>query len=157
MHLVLVGDGPELAKLQSKAAQLGVTEAVHFVGRRKDVGDWLAAMDVYVNCSISEGMSQSILEAMAAGLPVAATEVGANAQLVAESSVISAPCGLIAAAGDPAALADAVCSVAADPETRAAYSAAARRRHQELYAVDVMVANYEALYGRLVNAGDAAG
>ena len=82
IHFVLVGDGPEREALAVRARERGVEDRVHLVGQRQDVGNWLAMMDVYLNVSQSEGMSQSILEAMAVGLPMVVTDVGDNAVLV---------------------------------------------------------------------------
>ena len=74
--LVVVGDGSERAALETLARDLGVSDRVRFLGQRDDAREWLAGCDVYVNSSISEGVSLTILEAMAAALPVIATRVG---------------------------------------------------------------------------------
>lgn len=83
-RLLLAGGGPLAASLAAQAAALGLGDTVRFLGVRDDVGGLLAAADVFVLTSDSEGMSNAILEAQACGLPVVATRVGGNPQLVAE-------------------------------------------------------------------------
>lgn len=80
--LLVVGDGAELARLQSCAREAGAESSVRFLGHREDARDLLAACDVYANSSISEGISLTILEAMAAGLPIVATRVGGTPEIV---------------------------------------------------------------------------
>jgi glycosyltransferase involved in cell wall biosynthesis len=81
LHLVLVGGGPEHERLTKHACAAQISERVHLVGEQNNVGDWLKTMQLYVNCSLSEGMSQSILEAMAMGLPMVVADVGENRRL----------------------------------------------------------------------------
>ncbi|WP_164078794.1 glycosyltransferase, partial [Stenotrophomonas maltophilia] len=83
-RLVVVGAGPLLTELEAQAAALGVREAIVFAGERTDVPDCLAACDLFVLPSVSEGLPISILEAMAAGRAVVATEVGGVPELVTE-------------------------------------------------------------------------
>lgn len=79
---VIIGDGPERGPLEALASELGVADTVVFAGYRSDVRAMMSAFDVYVNCSVYEGVSLTILEAMAAGLPVIATPVGGNPEVV---------------------------------------------------------------------------
>lgn len=145
IHLVLVGDGPEHESLSAHAATRGVRERVHLVGRQHDVGNWLAMMDIYLNVSLSEGMSQSILEAMAAGLPMVVTDVGDSRALLDGQH----PCGLVVSSGDPRAFAEAVRSVARSSGRTVAFRASASARHRERYAMETMIDAYESLYCRL--------
>ncbi|MFH1920138.1 MAG: glycosyltransferase [Planctomycetota bacterium] len=147
VHLVLVGDGPERESLAARAREQGVGERVHLVGQRKDVTDWLAAFDVYVNSSLNEGMSQSILEAMAAGLPLVVTDVGDSAALVNGDC----PCGLVVPLRDPTATAQAVAELLAQPQRRKKFTENARARHSTQYNTGRMIRAYEALYLTLLD------
>jgi len=104
VHLLLVGDGPERGRLADLSRSLGVGDRVHLAGHRDDVGNWLAAMDVYVNGGISDGMSQSIVEAMAFELPLVVSHVGDSAVLAGGLE----RCGLIVPPSDAHAMTEAV-------------------------------------------------
>lgn len=148
VHLVLVGDGPERTKLENEARALGVMARVHFAGWHEDVTRWLAAMDIYVNCSKSEGLSQSLVEAMANGLPLVVTDVGDNA-LLADGD---RGCGLVVPPQDAAALGGAIERLAGAPELRNEFRQNALVRFAERYSIDRMISNYEALYRDLCHA-----
>jgi glycosyltransferase involved in cell wall biosynthesis len=146
VHLVLVGDGPERGALEALAERRHVADRVHLVGQTSEVGKWLAAMDVYLNVSLSEGMSQSLLEAMAMGLPTVVTDVGDNAALVSGP----AACGLVVPSGEAAVVAEAIARLLAGPNRRAELGENARARHAARYGVDAMIRTYEDLYWRSV-------
>lgn len=112
--LSFVGEGPERAQLQRRAAQAGIGDRVRFEGYRPDPEAWFRGIDVLVRPSITEGMPLGILEAMAAGVPVVASDVPGNASLVRDGGS-----GILVPIGDHAALARALCRVARDPESRA--------------------------------------
>ena len=82
--VVIVGDGPERRRSKRRRAALGICEAVTFAGYRERCAFLMAAFDVYVNCSTYEGVSLTILEAMATALPVVATRVGGNPEVVVD-------------------------------------------------------------------------
>jgi glycosyltransferase involved in cell wall biosynthesis len=109
--VLLVGDGPERAPLEELAVRLGVRPEVLFIGARTDVPQVLAESDAFVLSSDYEGTSLAILEAMAAGLPVVATDVGSNRSVVEEGEA-----GLIVPKRDPAALAAAMARLLGDRE-----------------------------------------
>ena len=118
-------------------------------GRRDDVAGLLRSMDIFVLGSWREGISNTILEAMACGLPIIATGTGGNAELVAagESGTIVPP-------GDRAALADAIAVYAGDAALRARHGRAARERAVSQFSIAAMVASYGRLYGSaLASAG----
>ena len=92
------------------ARELGLARRVRFLGHRDDAREWLAACDVYVNCSLSEGVSLTILEAMAAGLPVVATAVGGTPEVVPPG------CGRLVPPRDAQGLADALLAIRDAPE-----------------------------------------
>jgi sugar transferase (PEP-CTERM/EpsH1 system associated) len=138
---VIVGDGILRAQLESRVRELGLGGAVHLAGHREQVADALAAMDLFVLPSISEGLSNTILEAMAAGLPVVATRVGGADELVSHGRT-----GLLVPSGDVDALARALDDVARCADTRAAMGAEGRRLAEREFSLEGMVANYERLY-----------
>jgi glycosyltransferase involved in cell wall biosynthesis len=114
-------------------------------GARDDVAEILAALDVFVLPSLAEGISNTILEAMATGLPIVATNVGGNAELIEAGRT-----GELVQAGDDDALAKALLAYASDQERARAAGRAGRARAERLYGVDTMVARYAALYWRLM-------
>ncbi len=138
--LVVVGDGPERQRLEAQAKELAVADRVRFLGHRDDARRWLAAVDVYVNSSISEGVSLTILEAMAAGLPVVATSVGGTPE------VVTPDCGELVPARDPAALASAVARLASDADRRRTLGHKARERVARQFTIDRMVNTYLDMY-----------
>ncbi len=153
-HLLLVGDGPEHASLQKQADEWGLLERVHLAGHQDDIGRWLAAMDVYFNCSLSEGMSQSLVEAMAAGLPLVVTDVGDSPIVVGASG----ECGAIVPSGDATALARALSALVHDRHRRERCGEASQARHSSHYGLPPMLATYENYYfGLMERAGRAGG
>ncbi len=145
IHLLLVGDGPERDRLMQQARDLGLAQQIHFVGWADDVGPALAAMDIFINCSKSEGMSQSLVEAMAAGRPLVVTDVGDNALLAGGDGA----CGLVVPAGDAAGLSAALASLANDAVQRDALRRNGLLRFTERYSIERMVSSYEFLYAQL--------
>ena len=112
--LSFVGEGPERANLQRLAARTGIRERVRFEGHRPDPAAWLQGIDVLVRPSLTEGMPLAVLEAMAAGVPVIASNVPGNASLVRDGES-----GILVPVGDHAALARALQRVSHDPGCRA--------------------------------------
>ncbi len=106
---LVVGDGPLRSDLESLTAELGIAEAVRFVGVRQDIPEVLGLMDVFVLSSLSEGSPNVILEAMAAGVPVVASNVGGVPDMVRDGET-----GRLVEPGDPGALADAVLDILSD-------------------------------------------
>jgi len=144
VHIVVIGDGPERAALHAQAADLGLAGDVTWLGHRDDARDWLPGCDVFVNCSTSEGVSLTILEAMAAALPVIATRVGGTPEVVTDG------CGVLVPARAPSAIADALMQLAGDATRREAIGAAARRRVVDHFSLDRMVEDYRRIYMRSV-------
>ena len=136
----MVGDGPDRDLLEREARARGLEHAVHFLGHRDDARAYLPGLDVYVNCSISEGISLTILEAMAAGVPVVATSVGGTPEIVTDQV------GRLVPARDPSALADALAVLADAPALRATLGRAARARVAEHFTIEAMTARYLAMY-----------
>ena len=141
VKLFLVGEDRGIqTDLERLAAGMGVSDRVHFLGRRTDVPSLLMAMDLYVMASHEEGSSNALLEAMAAGLPIVATDVGGNRESLGEGLA-----GILVPPHDPQALALAINQLLADGAARARLAANARARALE-YGVAEMVDAHIALY-----------
>jgi glycosyltransferase involved in cell wall biosynthesis len=143
-RLLIVGDGPERGRIAARASSPDLAGAVQLVGFRSDVRAILAAADVYVNSSISEGISITILEAMATGVPVVATAVGGTPEILASGT------GVLVASRDPQRLASAILSLASDSHRRRGLAAAARLRLETSFTIDRMVEDYARTYRRLI-------
>jgi glycosyltransferase involved in cell wall biosynthesis len=141
--VVVVGDGAERARLEQSAKRLTAHRQVRFLGHRDDARQWLAGFDVYVNSSISEGVSLTILEAMAAGLPIVATQVGGTPEVVNES------CGRLIPARNPSGLAEVLLMLGDNPECRRTLGRQARERVESHFTVERMVDQYRTIYARL--------
>jgi len=139
--LVLIGDGPERQMLEAMVKTRELSGSVRFTGMRSDVRDLLPALDVYVNCSVSEGTSLTIMEAMAASLPVVATRVGGNPEVVAEGVT-----GLLVPSRSPGSLARAVLSFWTDRQLAVQFGLAGRQRMETEFAIDRVVARYLRVY-----------
>lgn len=153
IHLLLVGDGPEEEKLRELVQSLDLNGLVHFAGRRDDIGRWLAAMDIFINTSHSEGMSQSLVEAMAAGLPLVVTDVGDSRLLAGEGEQ---SCGIVVPPNDAAALARAVMRLSEAPPSINDLARTAQFRHDKRFSVQRMADGFESLYLRLRPSADAS-
>jgi glycosyltransferase involved in cell wall biosynthesis len=144
-HVVLVGDGPLRDALAEQARALGVADRVHFVGRQDDVPGYLSSMDVFVLPSLFEGLPLSILEAMAAGLPVAATAVDGTPEVVEDGVT-----GRLVPPQDPPALASAILGILGDSGLARRMAIAARlqaKRYSRTVMLDRIVALYDQLLG----------
>ncbi len=144
VHLFLLGDGPLRLELVAEIDALGLSEQVTLLGDRPDVEQLLPALDIAVLASSTEGMSNAILESMACGLPMIATSVGGNVQLVRDQSS-----GLLVPPRDPAALADAMQVLARSATTRQQMGQVARERMVREFSLDAMVHSYDRLYANL--------
>jgi glycosyltransferase involved in cell wall biosynthesis len=140
-QIVIVGDGPLREKLQAQAESLGVADSVRFAGTVADVRPSLAAMDVFVLPSHAEGMSNALMEAMAAARPVVATAVGGNTEVVVDGKT-----GVLIPPADPAAIADAIAALLRDPARAAGLGAAAREFVTQRFGARARVAELEQLY-----------
>jgi sugar transferase (PEP-CTERM/EpsH1 system associated) len=141
LRLAIVGGGPLEAELQALAAELDVGAQLWLSGARDDVPAILASFDVFVLPSLSEGISNTILEAMACGLPVLATGVGGNLELVKDGV-----CGRFFTPGDVDALSGLLAAYGGDAGLRGAHGAAARHIAVEEFSMAAMVNNYMAVY-----------
>ncbi len=140
-ELVLVGEGPERAALEQLASELGIRARVKFAGHRNDVPQVLQGLDIFVLPSINEGMSNTLLEAMAAGLPVVASDVGGNREIVQDERS-----GLLFRSGDAEGAASRLLRLAKGADLRHGLGQAAAARVREHFSMEAMLRRYEALY-----------
>lgn len=145
LRLVMLGDGAERPAVEAVLRDGGVTRQCWLPGPRDDVADLLKGLDVFVLPSRNEGISNTILEAMATGLPVLATAVGGNLELVADDET-----GTLVPPADFAALGAALERYARDAELRRSHGAAGRHHAENRFSLDAMVASYMALYDDLL-------
>jgi sugar transferase (PEP-CTERM/EpsH1 system associated) len=146
--LVVAGDGPCWEEIVALAGSLGLNDRVRLLGERRDIPQVLAALDLFVLPSIAEGLSNTVLEAMATGLPVVATRVGGNPELVEDGVT-----GRLVPVRDDQALVDAIVGYLDDPHLRALHGKASGERALRHFGIDRMRRQYEELYrGLLVSA-----
>jgi sugar transferase (PEP-CTERM/EpsH1 system associated) len=137
----IAGDGPLRSELESKITALGLEDHVQLLGHCEDLQQILAGLDIFVLPSRSEGMSNTILEAMASGTPVVATNVGGAEELVAHEQT-----GLLVPAEDSAALTRALVRMQTDDGRRRAMGRAGRMLTETTFSIRRMVREYEHLY-----------
>lgn len=141
LRWLLVGDGPDLPGLLAAAERAGMRGDLLAVGLRSDIGDLLAAMDVFVMSSVREGLPVALLEAMAAGRPIVVTDVGGMPDAIAHGHN-----GLVVPPADPAALAEAIGGLLANPDAAARLAAAARATAEERYSIASVARRIEDVY-----------
>lgn len=140
-RLDIAGDGPCRGDLQALAQVLGIEENVRFLGLVQDIPTLLSRASLFVLSSITEGVSLTLLEAMARGLPVVATRVGGNPEVVSDGVT-----GMLVPSGDPDALATAILRLRRDSSLARQMGFAGRARVERDFDIRAMVASYEALY-----------
>ncbi len=141
VRLFVVGDGPERSALERAVQAHGATGRVQFLGHRDDARAIIAGMDVFANSSTSEGISLTLLEAMAAALPVVATRVGGTPEVVVDGET-----GRLTPARSAEGLAAALLDVAGDPARARTWGCAGRQRLLRHFTIDEMVRRYAAVY-----------
>jgi sugar transferase (PEP-CTERM/EpsH1 system associated) len=146
-RLVLVGEGADRARCQQLLDEAGLAGLAWLPGERHDIADCLQALDVFVLPSLNEGISNTLLEAQACGLPVIATRVGGNVELVSEGLT-----GALLESADPLTLAQVLRSYLGDPVRRLREGAAARAGIESAHSLDAMAAAYGAVYDRVLAA-----
>lgn len=142
LQLLLVGDGAERDNLAQLAAELSIQSQVCFAGNRADVPALMALMDVFVLPSLAEGISNTILEAMAAGLPVIASRVGGNPELQPAEFALSH----LFASGDVQALASCMAQYIKQPDLLSQHSELVKKHCQNQFSLATMVNRYQAVY-----------
>ena len=146
----IAGNGPQLAEVKERARALALADTCQFVGQYSEPltrAAFMKSLDVFVLPSLAEGTPNSVIEAMAHGLPIIATEVGGI------PDVLDDDCGILVPAGDGAALADAMKQLAQDPLRLKAMGNAARKRYEKLFAPTVVLPVLLETYQRLASNG----
>ncbi len=145
VHLLVIGDGPQREALERYARQCHVAEHVHFLGTRHDVPRLMPHFDLLWLSSGFEGLPNVVMEAMAAGVPVVASDIPGNRELV-----VSGQTGFLVPLGDRAAYARIAHKILEDSALRSQLAAAARQRIARDFTVEAMVAGHAALYRKLL-------
>lgn len=145
LRLVIIGEGPQRPALESQIERLGLTGRVWLLGNRSDVLSLLAEIDIFALSSIAEGMPVTVLEAMAAALPVVATAVGGVGEVVSAGET-----GAVVAAGKPRELAEALVPYVQDAALRERHGTAGRHRVESQFSLAAMVSAYTTLYDGLL-------
>jgi glycosyltransferase involved in cell wall biosynthesis len=141
LRLAIAGRGEEEARLRALACELGIADRVHLLGLRDDVDQVLAAGDVFVQPSLSEGLPLAILEAMGAGLPIVATSVGGVPEALGAGEA-----GILVPPGDPEALGAAIAELVESSDAAAKLGIAAHARARAVFSVETMCQRYRELY-----------
>lgn len=145
---LLVGDGPEFPATRDLIDRLRLANRVRLTGFREDARALVQCMDLFVLSSFSEGTSMALLEAMAAGVPVAVTSVGGNPEIVLDGGT-----GWVVPSGAVEAMIGAILDAATDTAKRSAMGAAGRERFEQRFAFDRMIGRYRQCYRELIDGG----
>ncbi len=146
LRLAMVGDGPLRAEAMALLEHAGAADLAWLPGERHDIPDVLRALDCFVLPSLAEGVSNTILEAMATGLPVIATHVGGNPELVQDGRT-----GWLVPVGDAEMLAQAILAAARNPALAAKAGQAGRAEVERRFSLDAMVGAYRDLYDQMLS------
>jgi glycosyltransferase involved in cell wall biosynthesis len=151
VHFLLVGSGPEEARLRERVRSEGLTDEVVFAGFRDDVAEVLAACDLVVHPSRADALPTALIHSLAAGVPAVATSVGGIPEIVGEAA------GRLVPPGEPKALAAAIEELAGDPGLRRAMGAAARERFSARFDGEAWARRLRGLYQRVISGQAVAG
>ena len=145
IRLIMIGNGPLRKKALAMLHEVGLAEYAWLPGERSDVAELMNGFDIYVLPSLAEGISNTLLEAMATSLPVVATKVGGNAELAEDEKT-----ALLVPRGDPDLLAKAIERYVKDKDLRCKHGEAARQKAEKKFSIDIMVEQYIETYDILV-------
>ena len=143
-QFLIVGDGPEEKKLRDHSLKIKQRDKIIFMGRSTEVNRVVPAFDMYVNTSLSEGTSMTILEAMSCGLPIIASAVGGNINLVDESN------GMLFNLNEKEKFVDAIGNIIGNAELRREKGANSRKAVEMQFSVNKMIEKYGQLYDSLL-------
>lgn len=146
VSLSLIGDGSQRLKIEEECRNSGLEKSVWMPGSRDDIPQLMQKLDLFVLPSLAEGISNTILEAMASGLPIIATDVGGNGELVKDNGIIVPP-------ANDKALADAIATLVDNADLRSKMTARSRELVEKHYSINSMVENYHALYSGFLKSG----
>lgn len=143
VEFLVAGDGHLKDELISEAGRLGLRDKMEFTGPFRDISDIMERIDILALSSLTEGMPLVLLEGMAYGKPIVATDVGGVSELV-----LNGTSGLVVAPKDPRALADAILLLADDPQKRETFARASRARFEKTYSSDIVIPMIEKIYAK---------
>lgn len=143
LRLLVVGDGPEHTTLSRHISAHQLQEHIFMVGEQQNVKDWYTLFDIFVLPSKSEGLSVTLIEALAAGVPVIATDVGGNGEIIKHEVN-----GLLIPSAKPQALQQAIVRLANDPGLQQRLSQSGKERFRTAFSVRNMVAGYEQVFSK---------
>lgn len=144
-RFLLVGGSGESTGVRGRVDELGISGAVHFAGFRDDVGPFYALMDISILTSLSEGLSITLLESMSRGLPIVATSVGGNPEVVVDGIT-----GYLVPPRDPGEMAERIVALLRDPALRDRMGRQARQRYEAEFSLDRTARAYTKLFERLI-------
>lgn len=145
VRLVMIGDGPLRVECQRILKEGNVAELAWLPGERDDIPTIIRAFDLFILPSLAEGISNTILEAMASGVPVLATRVGGSPELVSDGKT-----GTLVPPGDTEAMANAMCFYVTNPSVAGQYGQAGRACVEERFSMDAMIRQYLAVYDNVL-------
>jgi sugar transferase (PEP-CTERM/EpsH1 system associated) len=145
LRLAMIGDGALRQEAQKIVCAAGAESLVWFAGERNDIPELMRGLDLFILPSLREGISNTILEAMASGLPVIATNVGGNPELV-----VNGETGMLVSPSDPVAMAEAIHSYLKDPVKLKRHGQAGRKRAEEQFSIEKMVEGYLRVYDEVL-------
>jgi len=146
LRLVIIGEGKQRPELEARISHLGLGGQVGMLGNRSDIAALLAEFDIFALSSVAEGMSVTLLEAMATRLPVVATAVGGTSEVVLPGET-----GILVPASNPQELAQALAGYVMDETLRVRHGVAGRLRVETQFSLSAMVSAYTALYDELLS------
>jgi glycosyltransferase involved in cell wall biosynthesis len=150
-RLVIIGDGMLRSDALRMLREAGADHFAWLPGDREDIPEIMRGLDIFVLPSLAEGISNTILEAMASGLPIVATRVGGNPELVDEGKT-----GALVPPNDPAALAEAISRYLEGPGMMTAHGRAGREKVEGLFSMEAMVEGYLAVYDEVLRGKQCA-
>lgn len=145
--LLIVGDGPERANIESAVSRMNLGQNVRVLGQRSDIRDLLSASDLFLLTSLSEGIPVTLIEAMNAGVAVVTTAAGGVGEVVLDGET-----GLIAPVGDDDALAKAAMRLFEDQELARRFADSGRARASAVFSESAMHAGYAAVFQQMLGA-----
>ncbi len=146
LRLIIIGDGPLFSELEQLVREKGLQDYIWLAGARDDIPELFNEMKLFILPSLGEGISNTILEAMASGLPVIATNVGGNPELVIEGKT-----GTLVQPKMPDELADKIIEFHQQPYLFSEYGRAAKKRIEKEFSLDAMVRRYISVYDDMIN------
>jgi glycosyltransferase involved in cell wall biosynthesis len=141
LRLTLIGDGPLKGELEAYAKNMKLTDAIQFLGERKDIGELLSVFDLFVLPSLTEGISMTLIEAMAAGVPIVASRVGGTPEIIENNRT-----GSVIPLDEPSKWVKEIKSIIKDDQKRKDMAETAKYEVKKRFSLNSMVDRYEKVY-----------